>query len=941
MSARQFRGKYLTTRGKHLTMVVLATVLMQQLWSAQQGWLKLETQRFEIVFEAQDESQARHLASFADEVFDHVSSLLDHRPQRRIPVVIAGRTAFANGSFSPFPPSITIFTTSPGDRSLGPRSPDWLRTVFVHELTHYLHLTTPRGLTAVATKLFGPDAVALSTPFMGGWWIEGITTYAESSLAIGGRGDDTRFELNYNAPILADTMWSLAQGSYQSARAPSGRIYVTGYMFVDYLMQRYGQDSFAAVNNEFLRWPFFGLDPALQKITGKKGHELFHDAIEALRFSFAPAPAATPSTPFAPFDEGDQYLPVAIRDGWLGLVRTPSTGVALVRYDGEGTISTIVTRPSVSDSLSFDATDDGSTCLVASPWSDPFDPYAIATADVTYSDLYLYRITTDSWQRLTIGKRLIQGAISGDGSIVVAIERSGTRYRLVRIHIESGTCETLLELPDGSVYEPHFNATGDAVVVVAVRNGLSALMKVALDQTVQQLTPFATPAIYRPRFTASGDILFSSDKNGGLALYRLDRENATIALVLEDPVGIIAAEQRSDQLVYLTYTDHGHALRQIAVSDLSEQVVDWGMEAVVPTDEELGFLLASTAYRDHLRMGLWLPVPLEDGQSVAAGAMLLMRSLLGRHTLALAAGWSFADNLPVFNASYSWWRGGLDLTFAGELNTPYLSSEPAQWQRLHAASATMAIALATYDRPDYRSRLEGNLSMALVNLDQVATVATTSIGLGFVTATPSSHLAYFGRSRASASSALHILLNTVDMEWEFQPALHVEGQLALGNSGQIVAAEIDAIATSDELLDRYTLLPKGNVAWGVPKQGKAKARLTTTWGFPLGLWDIPVPFGGLTAMGGLLFAQTAVLADATGLTWEEDVYVGAELHADFTIHSTVMMQPSIGVVFRVSDGKWRVYVDTDLPIGFFSDSDKLNTAPPASLPTVQRSARNQ
>ncbi len=123
---------------------------------------------------------------------------------------------------------------------------------------------------------------------MPGWWIEGITTHTETTFAEGGRGDSLPFALSYQVPLQEDSMWSLAQGAYNGPFTPSGRIYVTGYLMVDYLINTYGVDAFNTINRKFAAFPFFGLSPAFRKVTGHSTKEMFTFALDERKQSLAP-----------------------------------------------------------------------------------------------------------------------------------------------------------------------------------------------------------------------------------------------------------------------------------------------------------------------------------------------------------------------------------------------------------------------------------------------------------------------------------------------------------------------------------------------------------------------------------------------------------------------------------------------------------------------------
>lgn len=169
-----------------------------------EGRREILTDRFQIIFEPQDAWAAQRIASFSDTVYENLTSLLEHAPKKRIPVILVSRNATANGLYSAFPPKITLYITSPAQRFLGSRTADWLHSLFVHELTHYIHLTSPVGPAKFLTPIFGPDVPAMNGLLMPGWWIEGLTTYTESTRSEGGRGDSPLFALTYRAPLYED-----------------------------------------------------------------------------------------------------------------------------------------------------------------------------------------------------------------------------------------------------------------------------------------------------------------------------------------------------------------------------------------------------------------------------------------------------------------------------------------------------------------------------------------------------------------------------------------------------------------------------------------------------------------------------------------------------------------------------------------------------------------
>ena len=178
-------------------------------------------------------------------------------------------------------------------------------------------------------------------------------------------------------------MWSLAQGSYASGRLPSDRIYLTGFLMVDYLVRHYGAESFALINRMFAAFPFFGLSPAIKQVTGHSAKEIFSLALEERAVAMAPAVAHTLSHQE---EDGNHYLFAESAIGRIGFFSSPTGGSALVRYSSEGRRE--VLRPlGLADGFSLYLGEDSALFSFLS--IDALDGRGTEGSPVGYSDLYL------------------------------------------------------------------------------------------------------------------------------------------------------------------------------------------------------------------------------------------------------------------------------------------------------------------------------------------------------------------------------------------------------------------------------------------------------------------------------------------------------------------------------------------------------------------------
>jgi hypothetical protein len=84
-------------------------------------WLQIESAGFRIIFEEGDAAWAAEVARIAPSVRERTTGYLDYDPDEQIPVVLYGRTARANGFFTPFHPTSRSSSAPRPDRGWEPR----------------------------------------------------------------------------------------------------------------------------------------------------------------------------------------------------------------------------------------------------------------------------------------------------------------------------------------------------------------------------------------------------------------------------------------------------------------------------------------------------------------------------------------------------------------------------------------------------------------------------------------------------------------------------------------------------------------------------------------------------------------------------------------------------------------------------------------------------
>ena len=336
------------------------------LTSALSAWsvsrYQIETEHFVFIFEKDNERWAREIASFSEEVYENLAGLLENRP-RQIKVVIHSDVNQANGSYYPVPEYLNLYVTSPRDFFLGARTENWLRSLFTHELTHYISMSPESGWLYELSKFFGPILRPAPSVFQPGWVIEGITTYTETRFSKGGRGRNPYFEMIYRAQITENAMPSLKQAAYNPYIQPYGRIYVVGYMMINYLFETYGDDVMARFYRQMEKNP---LAPyrAFEIVTGKPTETLYRDMIRFYSERFEPLYDLPLGERFSKGVRIDYGRPVATIQGILSYQNASNENPSrFVFLDPDTGAEQPIAFASLTDANDYDALFDGSRIL--------------------------------------------------------------------------------------------------------------------------------------------------------------------------------------------------------------------------------------------------------------------------------------------------------------------------------------------------------------------------------------------------------------------------------------------------------------------------------------------------------------------------------------------------------------------------------------------------
>ncbi len=682
---------------------------------ARAAWLEAGTEHFRFVFEEQDRPAVNELLTFCEEVYASVCGFFGSYPGV-VPVVIRGRIDYTEGLTAPFPSHLELYVTPMSWPYDTPRMRNLLRTLLVHELTHYVHITMDRGIFHAISQVLGPDAAWGATVFLPGWMVEGPTTNTETIFTTGGRGRNPFFEVEYQAPIEDGTLFSLGQAAYSSDFPPSGRIYVSGYILVHYLLEHYGEDAFTRVMDDYLRFPFFGPWAAIRRVTGAPAGELFAAMQAELEERYRPRAEVPGGSLVTPSTVGDWYHPVLTDRGVYAYRQTLDRAPAIVRLGSEAIEEVLVTGR-LTDPESFTASADGRlVCYAALDWDlRPTD------GERATSDLWLRDLGAGRTRRLTTGAHLWHPALSANGSSLVAVQVSGSCSRLASVDLETGALRVLFSVAGATVANPAISPDGsriaftldirgfqDACVIDA---GPALAAAVPLDDPRAPVTDVSPALAHRvlgpdaavecfPRWDGASRLLFSSDRTGSIVLYEADLATGVVTLVQQDPVAACEGVIQGTDLLYASYSSKGWCLKSSPLADPGARpaIQDEAVTDIPQPEAWTGAAVPATPYVDVPRPYLWYPLVTMGsaagvGFDPGIGVQLLAGSLLGTTSWQAAAAWHPLTSQPEIALAGSAALGPLRLGASCGADYALASGASARYSWLAQAGVSASLPL--------------------------------------------------------------------------------------------------------------------------------------------------------------------------------------------------------------------------------------------------------
>ncbi|MEN8157936.1 MAG: hypothetical protein ABFS10_13375 [Bacteroidota bacterium] len=548
-------------------------------------WYQLETPNYQVIFPDGVDSLARAFARRLESYYPYLGRPLDHS-HSHMPVVIHNESSFSNGVFVWAPKRLEIFT-NPDPNGY---NQDWLTQLAIHEGRHAVQIDKlNQGFSRGLYFLGGEQLVGAMAIFLPYWYLEGDAVDAETRLSNSGRGRQPSFEMELKAQMLeSDRLFSFSKATMGSYRHHIPNHYQLGYLMVRYGRRTYGDNFWIDFQDYAARKPFL-LNPtffSMRKYGLKSKKQFYNRALMKYKARWMLSDAGRNHTSYIEWsgEKSRHYTsysyPHLISNSLLFAYKSGKDQIPEFVMVGQNGQEKRLYRPGFLSSgrISF------------SENHVIWDEYVPDTrwSNRNYSVVRSYNILTGEVSALGRKTRYYAPAISGEGSLIAAIEQTEMqKFSLVVMGLDGAVQRKVPSPGNRFIQHPSWMDGDSAVVLIqsvgegksVVRYSLTAdAWETLFDAGIEDISD---PVVY-------GNMIFFSATFSGIDnIYCHDLTDHETYQVTSARFGAFQPQISGEgsRLFYSNYTSGGY---EIAEMNLEEGL--WKpVEAIRSHEEQLDY----------------------------------------------------------------------------------------------------------------------------------------------------------------------------------------------------------------------------------------------------------------------------------------------------------------------------------------------------------------
>ena len=581
-------------------------------------WKTIETEHFYVHYHEGAERTARVVSKVAEDVYEPVTSLYDHKPDGKVSFIIKDVDDISNGAAYFFDNKVEIYAPSLDFELRGTHN--WLRNVVTHEFTHIVQIQTTmkfgRRLPSFYFQwlgyeserrpdvLYGYPNVIVSYPLSGFvvpvWFAEGVAQYNRTDLHYDSW--DTHRDMILRSYALEGKMLTWEQmGVFGKTSLGNESSYNAGFAFVGYIARTYGEEKLREISRNLSKLTTITIDAAIKQAVGRDGADVYGDWRREMERDYAarvtpirqhllggvpfvtdenggvvdPGQRQKPETFFSPRGippggQMDPCGPLSDNTGFANLYPVYSSDGSKVAY--------VSTKGADYWSLSSLYVYDFATgkeelvkagVRTAPSWSPDGKAlyYGRSTRDNPHwslqFDIYRYDLVKEKENRVTRGRRASSPSVSSDGKQIAFVVNADGTTNLAVMNIDGSGIRLVTSYANGEqVYSPKWSPKGDLLLFdFSVRD----------DRGIAEIRPdgsgfrFLVQGAGDSRAAAivpdSSRFIFSSDRTGIFNLYSCDMVTGSIGQITNVLGGAFCPTVNAHgDIVYSSYTAGGYKL---------------------------------------------------------------------------------------------------------------------------------------------------------------------------------------------------------------------------------------------------------------------------------------------------------------------------------------------------------------------------------------------
>ncbi|EGA70702.1 WD-40 repeat-containing protein [Vibrio sinaloensis DSM 21326] len=630
---------------------------------AEQQWLTQESDHFLIHFRSEHQAQAARSLDIAEQVHSELTSFFGYQPEEKTEIVIVDEFDYSNGWATVFPyPQIRLYMSPPNDVNGLESNDEWLHLLIRHEYVHIMHLEMGGGAPEFLRNIFGRNVLLYPHALTPSMMLEGLAVYLETNEKLGyGRLQGSSYAMQMRMEVASGEWKNLNQVVVANREFPLGYQYLYGAYFVEFLVNKYGEDKVQQFLTDYSRrlLPFFLLNRTARNVFGDSFEDMWPEFEASVQRHFTQQLTQLEKAKVSGVQIGQtvpfmQVVSASSDKGILFNVRNGEDRDEIVRYQSSAELATLT--PSK-----------GIVSLTSHPKSGLIVSRLVSYADGRgVTDLFAFK--DGKWQRITERERFREVRWLPSGNQVIASRNVDGLSELWLLNPEQAENKQLIWRGNNNEVLGGFDVSPNGEQVVAsIKRAQQGWNLEQYDLGTKQWRKITNSKSVEnsPAYVDSETVVYSADYDGIFNIYQLNLNSGKASQLTREIGGAfnpIWSEELG--LIYQSYDSQGYTMRRLAQPEsLNLVVVEQTNAQYNYPDPAPNVALKSEAESytpwSSLRPRTWVPVySLDENQSLA-GIITNGSDALGRHNYLASLAWDTENSLAEYSIGYLYdnrWR---------------------------------------------------------------------------------------------------------------------------------------------------------------------------------------------------------------------------------------------------------------------------------------------